>query len=610
MPFQKGNSAWSLRDTAKKNVGQFKKHNKYGGLKKEKPNSPPQLLKRMPSKRIERIKSAKTFDNNSQYILGKKNHLEKLFNFSFKKHAEFKKNCPGHLKLKHIHQNLISGTWSLACDKCQWVGEPTKLYDEYFRDGRVNKGKKNSTLNDTLGFALLSSPIGAHNFSELFLKLGLDPGSLSGLNKLLRRVGKQMVDLGEDVLKETRERTKQYTQRWIVSSDTRYNNPLFSNSTPFQYGSQAVTTTVEEVTGQHMIVHCGTFNKLCTTAERLRKKGVIVKCPGHDNCTANRQKIDSIGDEGHYGEKMANDLKAEGIDLAIACIDGDTKQKKGLKRVNEETKIQSDSRHLGESQKKKIKMCSFSEEMFPVKKKNEADLKSQFANDLTKRCTAEFNVAHKRVKKFKNDPTKMKKKLNNLFKPLPNTIVQCYLGSHEECKQHSFVCNPPKQIWPKLCLDENQKTGIYMCESDQNKVKELIGLRLGENAVEMTYLNLNTQKVEAINRKFNKTNPKNVTNVRNFPARIFSSVVDQNLGFTEATHRMHTLAQHSVCGNIKTKIKKFEDRDKLIKKKKQSRLYKNKRVAKIVELYRLHRQRRQNDDLLYRKHSGLDDGPQ
>ena len=236
------------------------------------------------------------------------------------------------------------------------------------------------------------------------------------------------------------------------------------------------------------------------------------------------------------------------------------------------------------------------------------DLQGQFARDLSKRCTAEFNAVHAKAKQYINNRKRMKTEMLKLFKPLHNSIVQCYIGDHSLCKQYSFVCfKPPRLQWPKHYLDESLKTGMTMSESDQTKVRELIGERLSEKAVENTYLNLNTQTVEGLNRKFQKTNPKNITSTRNFKARTLTSVVEYNLGLPEATHRMHKMSGHSVCKKIKEKISKLEERGKLIKAKNSSLKYKTTRLNKIKYLRELHRQTKIKKEELYKTGSGIDE---
>ena len=230
---------------------------------------------RPPSQRIkDSVRRLNIHDNTCEYIIVKKESLESLWNSGFSEHCKATKmKCNGQLILNKTQQNLISTKGSLMCNTCNWVGKSHRLYDEYLRSGRSKRGRHNSTLNDALGFGLLNLPIGATAFTELMLTLGIVPGSSRGLNALISRCGKDMVNLGQSVIEETRNLTKQYSNNWDVSTDTTYNNPIFSNKTPFQYGSQAASTTVEEVTGKRKIVHVATHSKLCTRATRARNKG-------------------------------------------------------------------------------------------------------------------------------------------------------------------------------------------------------------------------------------------------------------------------------------------------------------------------------------------------
>ena len=53
-----------------------------------------------------------------------------------------------------------------------------------------------------------------------------------------------------------------------------------------QNASQAITVAVEKQTEHNEIVGINIQNKLCTLCASLRRRGAIVTCPGHTNCTA------------------------------------------------------------------------------------------------------------------------------------------------------------------------------------------------------------------------------------------------------------------------------------------------------------------------------------
>ena len=57
-------------------------------------------------------------------------------------------------------------------------------------DARIdNRGPKHSQLNVRLACALTATPIGASVFSEIMCELGVNPGSVDGLHRLINRVG-------------------------------------------------------------------------------------------------------------------------------------------------------------------------------------------------------------------------------------------------------------------------------------------------------------------------------------------------------------------------------------------------------------------------------------
>ena len=95
-----------------------------------------------------------------------------------------------------------------------------------------------------------------------------------------------------------------------------------------------------------------------------------------------------------------------------------------------------------------------------------------------------------------------------------------------------------------------------MTASDKKKCRALIMKRLGPAAIDVTYLDSNTQKVEAINRAYNKTNPKNVTYLRNFKGQLSSIVLERNLGFEGSTHLLQRALHHKISENIAKKIRK------------------------------------------------------
>ena len=531
-------------------------------------------------------------DVDNEYFISKKKKMETLWNTGFKEHSEVSSQCKGKFKLNKTHHSILSTAWSLYCEICEWhSSQPVKMFDEYYRNSvRSLCGSKNSTLNDALAFGLLTSPIGASVFHELFLTIGIDPGSRSGLSKLISQCGLTMLDIGESVLEETKEYLKQtFTTDIDVTMDTRYNNPIFSAHTPFQGGTQATTTVIEEVSGQRKIIDVITSSKLCTKGRRLRKTDKTIQCPGHIDCTANLKSHEAIGNEANYAEQAAQSLKLANFNLRHVALDGDCKQKKGIQVVFEGVVFQIDSRHFANAQNKKIKTYELSDAMLKSDTKKQKDkYKGYFAKEIMMRCTAEFNAVHKQCKKCATSSLQMKDQMNALFMNLKKAILDCYQGKHAKCKKYSFVCHPPSKCWSKKALPKPLKDRMTMTPGDRKQILEFIDLRLGDTAVDQTYLNMNTQKVEAVNRLYLKTNPKCVTSVRNFRPRILSAVIQSNLGFDNACFRLQKTANHQVCGTIKKKIIAHGRNTLLLQQSKRTFSSKHTRIQKRADLIQLH----------------------
>ena len=62
-----------------------------------------------------------------------------------------------------------------------------------------------------------------------------------------------------------------------------------------------------------------------------------------------------------------------------------------------------------------------------------------------------------------------------------------------------------------------------------------MGIRLSPSAVNLQRFNTNSQKSEAVNRAFSRTNPKNVTFARNAEGRVHSAVHVCNQGIGAST---------------------------------------------------------------------------
>ena len=142
-------------------------------------------------------------------------------NHGFKDHLKSRPKCSGYLILNKKNQHVISTELKLSCSKCDWGGFEKKMYQEYKCENDTLDGT--STLNTALGFALLNSGIGATGCLELFLYLGLNPGSRAGPQRLINSCGEIVNILGQQVINETRQRLKeQFGHKWVCTFDTIY----------------------------------------------------------------------------------------------------------------------------------------------------------------------------------------------------------------------------------------------------------------------------------------------------------------------------------------------------------------------------------------------------
>ena len=131
-----------------------------------------------------------------------------------------------------------------------------------------------------------------------------------------------------------------------------------------------------------------------------------------------------------------------------------------------------------------------------------------------------------------------------------------------------------------------------MTRDDKNRLINLLNWRFGDASIEKLFMNMNTQKVEALHRKYLKVNPKSITCRRNFRARILSAVADTNLGLSGSIARVHMRIGHQICRKVKLRLKMHENHILKLRAYHKSCMAKNKRVNKISNLIVLHNQKR------------------
>ena len=300
-----------------------------------------------------------------EYFIVEKNKLETLANTSFRMHLQKSPSCKGFLHLNKVKQWSISSIWQFVCDTCPYIGEPHKMYVEVETN---TKGRKASSLNRAMGIALTKSPIGVAVCTEMFLTLGIDPGSQRGMQDNLNKSSDLIHSLASENMRDEREKLKKYPEL-AVEVDTRYNNPLRSPNTPFQGGTQAIFTVAENMTPEKKIISATFASKVCRTGSRQLAYGLQVTCPNHQGCTATMPPQEAIGKEETYAKESALVLKNDNLNLGTVTHDQDSGQLKGIQSVFPNVVSLKDSRHFSQSQRKQINKTQFSNNMFVGKTK-------------------------------------------------------------------------------------------------------------------------------------------------------------------------------------------------------------------------------------------------
>ena len=288
--------------------------------------------------------------------------------------------------------------------------------------------------------------------------------------------------------------------------------------------------------------------------------------------------------------------------------DGDSKISKAVRECHGlVVETQRDPRHFGNGILKKIVSVDFRLGTFKGKNKQIREkYKKWFANDLVRRCNAEFSAAANKCKSI-CDSAEKKNVMTNLLKDMPECIISCATKHCHTCSSTSFVCDG-QSSW--FSTEATYTDDLDLCEKDQETLKNIISKRLGPEGIALTYRNKNTQMNEAINRGFCKVNPKNVTCSRNFFARTSREVLTINKGFEGSLSLIHEAIGHKVSATIGKKISRRE----IIRQRKQnsqkSLRVKRKRRLGIIRKYRIYQNKLkgENKDINepYQKHVDLD----
>ena len=589
----------------------FKRNNKFGRIYKSTASPPttettvkttaikakkltPRLSQRILSKR-EGVRSP-----SHEYIIANTDLLEDLYYDGYTKHRVYDPQCSGRLQMIKKEMRIISGSWLLCCTVCDFKQKgATKLY-------RTNPpgprgGRPESTLNVMLSHALISSSVGASVFRELMLRIGVQAGSHSGIQKILSSKSNNTVtEIAKRNMAEVRKNlNKKHPDGVSISADGWY--PTRQNQkTPFQASNQLVYSVAENNTPEKKIMMIVAENKLCSKKTSGKKQN----CEEH-TCSADLRPDDPIGQEKRPALKCARQLKIEGTKVKSVTNDSDTTVFPAFKEHHPEAVSYKDPRHMANIFKNHIINSELSSTMFPGAKSIAKRRQNWFAEDLRQRCEAELTSAINKAKLLKDHSLET---IQNMLKKTPDAIISCYAGDCSLCDEHSFCCNEKKK-WPKMfCRKFPSKNQFKMTEEDRNVLRRLIDFRLGDRALSVTFTGQSTQKNEAFNRSLSKHCPKTVTFSKTFVGRAHAAALTVNAGFDGSTEELQQAAGHQVSESVKRQIAKHEERIKYSKNYQKTKKYKDSRILRRSLLYRLHEKKYQEGeerDLGYLKNSDV-----
>lgn len=486
-----------------------------------------------------------------------------------------------------------------TCTSCSYTSEMFNLYEEIKRD---TPGRRPANINHAIHVGLSQTSVGPASLSKLLCSINTPPPSASGMQKSANSI-MEVVE-GEnknDMILRCQDLQSINTLRGKnpaivnVQSDGCYNNALYSGvgKTPFQPSTQAIYLVAENETPKHQIINVQNKTKLCSR----RKYGSNIKCQHEGRCFANIDMTTNIGNEEEWAKQSFLDLADAGLEVEYITTDPDSSAYRAAFQLYEdgitstEPKHLLDTRHVSQNHRKFIKNMSELTKHMPGKNKTDRQkFQNKFSIDIAERCQAEFTQA---FNKFPNDSSKMKSALSYTC----DSIVNCYHGNHDLCNLYSFVCLGKSHItWLQRSPFLDTDFSVKPCDESFSLIRKCVQYRLGQDMLEKTKMNTNTQKCEGSNRSMRRSLPKNVTYSRNFTGRSHSAAHNINHGPGESIYQLCKLVGSPISAG--TRVSRALSQQQKIneshKKRKNSKQYKEGRSRKRRALYKLYEQRQED----------------
>lgn len=490
-----------------------------------------------------------------------------MWNRVIEEHLKTTVNCEmPHFAINSEHKWGLAWRYSLKCVNCRYVSEVYKLYKEV---DSPKPGRNPAAVNLALQVGLQDCPVGNTRARLLFTSVDVPPPCRSTMQRTANTVGSKVTQLNRadmqkkvTLVKEHQRRSGQREDRIDVAVDGRYNSTIIaSTKKPGQNASQAIAIACETTTDHKYIVSAVYQNKLCWTGAWLRGKGYDVTCPGeHEGCTANLNPH-APWSEFKMGKEIGTDLASQGTYVEHVTTDGDARSAAGveegirmLQPLWTVTRL-SDPTHLGRSQFKKCFNSKFSNSMFQGKTRAaKRTAHKVFSQDVKARCSLAFKEL---MKVHSGNLPKIRAALPKLLE----ATIRCYDGDCTNCRRNSMVCGGgvTNSWWERsMFLSVNKVTSVNMNNEDKALLREILRMKLSEQALERLKLNTDTQKCEAINRSLSVSLPKNVNYARNLAGRASSTIHRLNNGPEKSTQDKLSAVGASVSPRTKQTLHQMQ----------------------------------------------------
>ena len=416
---------------------------------------------------------------------------------------------------------------TLTCTSCGLTSPKYALFEE-ITPPKPTPGRKAAKINTGAALGTMLHGVSPAQMQGVSICMNQPSPTKRNALKLTEKVSEIMTQANQEDMKAQLERVQDINERKglprnadiSLTSDERFNNPIYSGDGPSQGGTS----------GGHITSCDDLESKPMVHALFKTKKGP----------NPNVGENETVANEGAWLRETATAITENGgPNIAVFTTDHDSNAQAVAKEFGAIS--QECTTHLGRKVvKKKPPLDAFHKDMFPGIRIEKPKIHARFFKDLRRRCQAELNKA---AEMYPGD----KEAIQEAVKYLGPTIIYCYQGHHNMCKDHSLVCRPKKHMWRRQYLSayKNPITQL-ICPTTANDWALLLGWLeyfFSDESVAKTYLRKTTNKVEAANRVQAKVLHRGVEYAKTAVGRFHGGVFWMNNRPFKATTRLLRVAR-------------------------------------------------------------------